>query len=72
MGIDCPDVYRIIHWAPRTDIESYIQETGKADSIASYCKNTNLCTREVLFKDFEYLFEERPVGPLCCDICAFT
>uniref|UniRef100_A0A1X7VHH6 DNA 3'-5' helicase n=1 Tax=Amphimedon queenslandica TaxID=400682 RepID=A0A1X7VHH6_AMPQE len=96
--IGLPDYhsFRIIHWGPPTDIESYIQETGRAgrdgktaqaqllyskwdisfsfmeDKIASYCKNTNLCRREVLFKDFEYLFQERPVGPLCCDICAIT
>ena len=30
MGIDCSDVRRIIHWGPPSDIESYIQETGRA------------------------------------------
>lgn len=29
MGIDCPDVHRIIHWGPPSDVESYIQETGR-------------------------------------------
>ena len=30
MGIDCPNIRRIIHWGPPSDIESYIQETGRA------------------------------------------
>ena len=30
MGLDCPNVYRIIHWGPPSDLESYIQETGRA------------------------------------------
>ena len=30
MGLDCPDVRKIIHWSPPADIESYIQESGKA------------------------------------------
>ena len=30
MGMDCPDGRRIIHWGPPSDIQSYIQETGRA------------------------------------------
>ena len=30
MGIDCPDIHRIIHFGPPSNIESYIQETGRA------------------------------------------
>ena len=30
MGLDCPDVRRIMHWGPSTDIEEYLQETGHA------------------------------------------
>ncbi len=29
MGIDCPDIRRIIHWGPAPDYESYLQETGR-------------------------------------------
>ncbi len=30
MGLDCPNVRRIIHWGPSTDVEQYVQETGRA------------------------------------------
>ena len=30
MGLDCPSVRTIIHWGPSSDIESYLQETGRA------------------------------------------
>ena len=30
MGLDSPNVRRIIHWGPPADIESYMQETGRA------------------------------------------
>ena len=30
MGLDCPNVRRIIHWGPPGDIEQYLQETGRA------------------------------------------
>lgn len=30
MGLDCPNIRRIIHWAPPDDVESYLQETGRA------------------------------------------
>ena len=29
MGLDAPDVRRIIHWSPPNDIEMYIQESGR-------------------------------------------
>ena len=30
MGLDCPNVRHIIHWGPPSNVESYIQETGRA------------------------------------------
>lgn len=30
MGLDCPNIRRVIHWGPSADVESYLQETGRA------------------------------------------
>ena len=30
MGVDCPNVGQLVHYGPPDDIESYIQETGRA------------------------------------------
>ena len=30
MGLDCPIIRRIFHWGPPEDIETYMQETGRA------------------------------------------
>ena len=30
MGLDCPNVHKVIHWGPPEDIETYLQETGRA------------------------------------------
>ncbi len=30
MGLDCPNVRRVLHWGPSSDIELYLQETGRA------------------------------------------
>ena len=45
LGIDCPDIRRVIHWGVPNTVEEYIQETGragrnnaKAESIIYDCK----------------------------------
>ena len=30
MGLDCPDIGRIIHWGSPDNIEMYMQERGRA------------------------------------------
>lgn len=30
MGIDCPDIHKIIHWGPPCNLEQYLQEIGRA------------------------------------------
>lgn len=39
MGINCPNVYQIIHWDVPDDEEMYVQETGRAGR-----DGTLLCT----------------------------
>ena len=29
MGLDSPNVRKVVHWGPSSDIESYVQETGR-------------------------------------------
>jgi len=30
IGVDCPDFRRVIHWGLPSDIEEYVQESGRA------------------------------------------
>ena len=96
MGLDCPNIRRIIHWGPPSDLESYIQETGRAgrdgevarallyflktdlsrafveDNMKQYCLNKLTRRRQILFQQFDTYDGRKPVGCLCCDICATT
>ena len=45
MGLNCPNIRRVIHWSPPGNIESYIQETGRGGrdelpSTAELCVTT--------------------------------
>ena len=42
MGVDCHNVQQIIHFLPPTDIESYVQETGRAGRNGSFATATLL------------------------------
>ena len=48
MGLDCPNICRVIHWGPSSDIELYLQETGRAgcdgESAVANLYYTNLRT----------------------------
>lgn len=54
MGIDCPDIRVVVHWGPSSDVESYIQETGRAG-------RDGYVSRAVLFhstSDFRFASQE--------------
>lgn len=42
MGLDSPDIRKVIHWGPPTDAELYVQETGRAG-------RDGLCSKAVLY-----------------------
>src|SRR5713101_5951829 len=50
MGIDKPDVRRVVHWGPSRTLESYYQEAGRAgrDGAAAVCT--------VLWQTFDFVF----------------
>lgn len=94
MGLDCECVRQVIHWGPPADIDSYVQETGRAGrdnkhstatvyyksadkmhtskAMVNYCKNVEMCRRNLLFSDFEdsSLQSFNLTLCKCCDLCA--
>ena len=65
MGLDCVDVTQIIHWGPASDLESYMQECGRAgrnghvknktisNDMTEYCFQEKRCRRSVLCDYFD-------------------
>ena len=45
MGLDCPDVRQVIHWGPSSDIESFIQETGRSGRDNMLSASLLLCNK---------------------------
>lgn len=41
LDIDCPDIRRVYHWGPQSDVGSYVQESGRQGEISS--KVTQSC-----------------------------
>jgi len=60
MGLDCPDIRRIVHYGIPADIESFVQETGRggrdglpAESVLFYSSaNLGLSTVEESMKEY--------------------
>ena len=61
MGIDCPNVHRIIHWGPPSDLVCYIQETVRAG------RDGNRAVVELLFskQDIVISFIENSTKSYC-------
>ena len=36
LGIDCPDIRRVYHWGPPNDLDTYVQESGRAGRVVSF------------------------------------
>lgn len=56
MGVDCPDVLQVIHLGSPSDVESYVQETGRAG------RNGSLALAVLLLKKRRDRFIERTMN----------
>lgn len=53
MGINCPDVRQVIHWGASADIESYVQETGRAGRDGKLSCSLLFYSKRDLLKDLK-------------------
>ena len=53
MGLDCPNIRTVIHWGPSSDIEQYLQETGRAgrDGLPAKAILYNVSVRGIEIED---------------------
>ena len=50
MGLDSPNVRKVIHWGPSSDVESYVQETGRVGRDGEFALATLYFAKEELSK----------------------
>ena len=55
LGVDCPDVRQIIHWGVPKDMETFIQETGRAERDGQLSCSSSLLWQE-RFEQKAYIF----------------
>ena len=77
MGVDAPDVINIIHITPPSNLESYVQEIGRAGrsgkqslekTMKNFCEETS-CLRSHLINYFGFPVSSQKI---CCSNCNET
>ena len=75
MDIDCKNVKTVLHYGPSYNLETYLQESGRAvvrysslmmkhcsEEIKSYVRESSTCRRKILLKNFDVDLEKLPVA----------